>query len=120
MQIAAETIGTVTVVAFPVDEIDAGNAPELKRDVAPILDAGRHVVIDLARLRFIDSSGLGAMLSCLRHVSARGGDLKLCALAPPVRAAFELVRMDRIFEIFATRDDAVRAFTGDSAAAGQP
>ena len=68
------------------------------------------MVIDLARLRFMDSSGLGAMLSCLRQLSAKGGDLKLCCMSKQVRAAFELVRMHRIFDIFNSREEAVRAF----------
>jgi anti-sigma B factor antagonist len=100
----------VAVAVIPVDELDAGNSGDLKRDIAPILESNAKVVIDLSRLRFVDSSGLGAMLSCLRQLTAKGGDLKLCGMSKQVRAAFELVRMHRIFDIFGTRDEAVRAF----------
>ena len=110
MDIAADKIANVGVVLVPVEELDASNAGELKRDIAPILEANPQLVIDLSRLRFIDSSGLGAMLSCLRQVSAKGGDLKLCGMSKQVRATFELVRMHRIFEIFPSREEAVRAF----------
>lgn len=110
MEIAVEKLGAVAVAVIPVDELDAGNAGELKRDMAPILEVSSKVVIDLSRLRFVDSSGLGAMLSCLRQLSAKGGDLKLCGMSKQVRAAFELVRMHRIFDIFATREEAVGAF----------
>jgi len=64
----------------------------------------------LGRLRFVDSSGLGAFISCLRKLNAKGGDLKLCGMSKQVRAVFELVRMHRIFDIFGTRDEALRAF----------
>jgi anti-sigma B factor antagonist len=110
MEIAAEKIGNVAVVQIPVDELDASNAGELKHDIAPVLEANARMVIDLSRLRFIDSSGLGAMLSCLRQLSAKGGDLKLCGMSKQVRATFELVRMHRIFDIFRSREEAVRAF----------
>ncbi len=110
MEINVDRQDKVAIAEIPVEELDASNAGELKRDMAPILEANTRLVIDLTRLRFVDSSGLGAMLSCLRHVSAKGGDLKLCGLSRQVRAAFELVRMHRIFDIFATREEAVRAF----------
>lgn len=109
MEIAAEKIGNVAVILVPVEELDASNAAEFKRDIAPMLQANSQTVIDLSRVRFVDSSGLGAMLSCLRQVSARSGDLKLCGMSKQVRATFELVRMNRIFDIFPTREEAVRA-----------
>jgi anti-sigma B factor antagonist len=112
MDIAVDTIGNVTVAELPVEELDASNAAEFKRDVAPLLAATTSLVFDLSRLRFADSSGLGAFISCLSRLHARGGDLKLCRMSQPVRAVFELVRMHRIFDIFATREEAVRAFQG--------
>jgi anti-sigma B factor antagonist len=110
MQLAIETVGTVAITALPVEELDAGNAEEFKRDIAPLLEAHPNLVLDLSRLRFVDSSGLGAFISCLRRLNAKGGDLKLCGMTKQVRAVFELVRMHRVFDIVATRDDAVRAF----------
>jgi anti-sigma B factor antagonist len=110
MEIATETIGDVTVVVLPGEQLDAGNAKEFKRDVAPLLEPCRKVIFDLGELRFVDSSGLGAILSCLRQLNAKGGDLKLCAMTKPVRALFELVRMHKIFEIHTTKDEALRAF----------
>jgi anti-sigma B factor antagonist len=115
MEIAADKMNDVAVVQIPVDELDASNAGELKRDIAPVLEANTRLVIDLSRLRFIDSSGLGAMLSCLRQLSAKNGDLKLCGMSRQVRATFELVRMHRIFDIFPTCEEAVRAFDGAQA-----
>ena len=112
MEIAANKVGNVAVALIPVDELDASNAGELKREIAPLLEDNTRLVIDLSRLRFVDSSGLGAMLSCLRHLSAKGGDLKLCGMSKQVRATFELVRMHKIFDIFSTREEAVRAFQG--------
>jgi anti-sigma B factor antagonist len=116
MQIAFQTIGDVAVATVPVEELDASNAAEFKRDILPLLDAQARVVLDLSRLRFVDSSGLGAFISCLRRLNAKEGDLKLCGLSKPVQAVFELVRMHRVFEILGTREEAVRAFARAPAA----
>ena len=112
MEIAVDKMGDVAIAELPVEELDASNAGELKRDIAPLLEAHAKLVIDLGRLRFVDSSGLGAFISCLRKLNAKGGDLKLCGMSKQVRAVFELVRMHRIFDIFSTREDALRAFQG--------
>jgi anti-sigma B factor antagonist len=110
MEIVADKVGAVTVAIIPVDELEASNAGEFKRDIAPILQADSRLVLDLSQLKFVDSSGLGALLSCLRQLSAKGGDLKLCGMSKQVQALFELVRMHRIFDIYGTREEAVNAF----------
>jgi len=112
MIVKFDRVGDVTVALVPVEELDASNATEFKRDVAPLLEGTTKAVLDLSRLRFVDSSGLGAFISCLRKLNARGGDLKLCGMSKQVRAVFELVRMHRIFDILPTRDEAVHAFKG--------
>ena len=112
MEIAVDKVGNVTVAVIPVEELDAGNVGEFKRDIAPLVADDTRLVIDFSRLRFIDSSGLGAVLACVRQVSANGGDLKLCGMSKQVRSTFELVRMHRVFDIFATCEEAVRAFSG--------
>jgi anti-sigma B factor antagonist len=111
MELTTEKVGDVIVVIVPGEQLDASNAKEFKRDIATILEPCGKVVLDLGGLRFVDSSGLGAFLSSLRQLNATGGDLKLCGMTKPVRALFELVRMHKIFDICATRDDAIRSFT---------
>jgi anti-sigma B factor antagonist len=110
MEVAVEKVSDVAVAVVPVDELDASNTPDFKRDIAPVLQANTKLILDLGRLRFVDSSGLGSILSCLRQLTAKGGDLKLCCVSAHVRAAFELVRMHRIFDIYTSREEAVRAF----------
>jgi anti-sigma B factor antagonist len=110
MELSVEVVGDVAVATLFVDELDASNTGEFKQQMASVLAEHQNLVIDLGRVRFIDSSGLGAMLSCLRQVSAKGGDLKLCEMSKPVRAAFELVRLHRVLDIYPSRAEAVRAF----------
>ncbi|MCE9533521.1 MAG: STAS domain-containing protein [Planctomycetes bacterium] len=105
-----ETIGDVTVATVHLEQLDAGNAEDFRRDMAPILQDCRKLVLDLSHVQFVDSRGCGAILSCLKHVSEAGGDLKLCQVARPVRMVFELIRLHRICEIVDTKEDALRAF----------
>lgn len=109
MDMTTEKVDDVTVVILPGEQLDAGNAKDFKRDIAPLLEPCSKVVFDLRELRFVDSSGLGAILSCLRQLNGKGGDLKLCEMTRPVRALFELVRMHKIFDIYPTRNDAIQA-----------
>ncbi len=110
MTIESEQMGDVTVATVPMEELDASNSADFKRDIGSVLDSTTKLALDLSRLRFVDSSGLGAFISCLRKLNAKGGDLKLYGMSKQVRAVFELVRMDRIFDILATKDEAVAEF----------
>jgi anti-sigma B factor antagonist len=60
------------------------------------------------------------VISCLRKLNARGGDLKLSGMSTDVRGVFELVRMHRVFDIFPTAGDAVRAFPQAAATGVNP
>ncbi len=110
MELTIEKVGDVTVVTVPVEELDAVNAAAFKQAMAAVLEAGAKVVLDLGRVRFIDSSGLGAFLSSHRNANSRGGGLKLCRLSSQVRKVIELVRMQRMLDLFDTREEAVRVF----------
>lgn len=110
MELSVDIQNGVAVVGLFVDELDASNTAEFKEKMAPVLAEHRAVVIDLSEVHFIDSSGLGAMLSCLRQLTEKGGDMALCGLSRSVRAAFELVRLHRVLDIHATRAEAVQAF----------
>ncbi len=110
MLLSVEEVGNVAVVKIPGSSLDASNVKEFKRNITPILDKNTSVVLDIQNLDFVDSSGLGAFLSCLRHLNTAGGDLKIIGMRKPVQALFELVRMHRICDVFETADEAVKAF----------
>jgi anti-sigma B factor antagonist len=98
------------VVEVTSETLDADSSHGFKRAVTRQIGAGKNLVLDLAAVQFVDSSGLGAILSLLREFTQTGGRLKLAALAPNVRAVFELVRMHRILEIYNRREEAIRSF----------
>lgn len=110
MKLATHTVGNVDLVELLVKSLDADTAQEFRENMEKKLEEGGKVVLDLGALKFVDSSGLGAILTCLRKLNANGGDLKLCNMSKEVRAMFELVRMHRIIDIYDSRGDAVGAF----------
>jgi anti-sigma B factor antagonist len=79
----------------------------LKTRLDVILMAGpASVVLDLSKVVFIDSSGLGAILSVLKRMP-KGCELIICGTTDPVTSMFKLTRLDRIFTMRKTVDDAV-------------
>jgi anti-sigma B factor antagonist len=105
-----EMMGDVAVFHFPWDHLNANNAKEFKEDIQSVLRDRDKVVFDLAKLSFVDSMGLAAVLSCLRQQNREGGDLKLCGLSASVRSLFEMVRLHRVFDLLNDTDEAVRAY----------
>jgi anti-sigma B factor antagonist len=100
----------VLLIELNEENLDASNAREFRDAVQLMMRDRTRVVLDMTGVRFVDSSGLGALISCLRLLNGRAGDFKLCAMSKPVRALFELMRIDRVFNIHTTRDEAVRSF----------
>ena len=110
MQFETEKLGDVTIVKVLTEVLDAGNAKEFRAEITPILKEDIKIVFDLNQVNFLDSSGCGTILSCLRQLKTAGGDLKVFGLQQPVRTLFELIRLHRIIDIFNTRDEAINAY----------
>jgi anti-sigma B factor antagonist len=104
-----EMVGNVCVLTLPGTFLDASNAPALKKQVAGLVERVSRLVLNLGRIEFIDSSGYGAILTCLRQLNAVGGKLAVFGVTVPVHALFELVRMNRILDIYDTREAAIEA-----------
>jgi anti-sigma B factor antagonist len=113
-----EKVGDVTIVAVDNEQFDANSADDFRRAIAPVLQDCRKLVLDLDRVQFVDSRGCVVILSCLKHVSKAGGDLKLCRVTPPVRTVFDLIRMNSVCEILNSREEAVEAFQKGEQAEG--
>ena len=88
-------------VVFEVDgQLIVGNRHELKQMVlAALRDGARRFVIDFARTGYVDSSGLGVLISLSKEVRAVGGDLRLASLNEDLQTLFELTRLDTFFRI---------------------
>jgi len=100
MKIEQETIHDVEILKLD-GRLDSFSAREMKEKVSSLSRENRvKLVIDMACVDFIDSSGLGSLVSSLRTVNKLGGDIKISALQDQVRAVFELTRLHRIFGIY--------------------
>lgn len=71
----------------------------------------RNFVVDLKEVDFMDSAGLGALIAALKRVTERGGDMKLACLQKKPRMVFEITRAYKVFEIYSSVDEALRAFS---------
>lgn len=112
MEIKHKKLNGILVITPECESLDAKDASRFKEQVIGLINenATSSVVCDLSQLHFIDSSGLGSLLSVLRELNTRGGDLKLSGMNQSIRTMFELVKMHKIFEIYHTSDDAVGSF----------
>lgn len=91
--------------------LDAATVPALEKTLERLLfDGQARLVVDLAAVNYISSSGLRALLTARRQARARGGDVFLCCLHPRVREIFEMVGFTSVFGIYANRDEAAAAF----------
>ena len=85
------------------------SAPRLRDAVAAAVADGRpRVVVDLSPVDFMDSSGLGALVGCLKTARQAGGDLRIAAPSEQVTMVLQLSNLDRILTSYATPEDAYR------------
>jgi anti-sigma B factor antagonist len=80
-------------------------------DLQPLLESDRpRHVLDCSQIRQIDSEGIEMLLHCMDEAMKRNGDVKLAAVSPAAAVILELMRVDRLFEVFDTTEEAVRSF----------
>jgi anti-sigma B factor antagonist len=88
-----------------------GNRHELKDLVQAALERGdRRLLIDFSGTGYIDSSGLGALVSISKRVRETGGELRLSGLNDDLRSLFELTKLDTLFAITETPEQALTSF----------
>ena len=110
MHIQPEQIGSATVAHIESDSIDARNVSMFQSEMFPIIVNCSRVVLDLEEVHFVDSSGIGAILGCLRQCTGAGGMLKICCVNAGVQEGFALVRMANLLDIYDTCSGAVASF----------
>jgi anti-sigma B factor antagonist len=104
--------GTNGVVVVQVEgQLIVGNRHELKDLVQAALEKGeRRLLIDFSRTGYIDSSGLGALVSISKRIREKGGELRLAGLNDDLRSLFELTKLDTLFAITETPEQALTSF----------
>ena len=100
------------VMIVSVDgQLIVANRNELKEKVLEALEAKESkFVLDFSSTGYIDSSGLGVLVSVSKKIRETGGDLRLAGLNEDLRMLFELTKLDTLFKICDTADEAIDSF----------
>jgi len=110
MDINTRSSGEVVVLAI-AGEIDLYNAPEIKDIINKLIVAKKYnVIINLGKGSYIDSSGIGALISSLSNLKKYQSGLKIINVFASVRKVFELTKLTSFFEIFESEEDAINSF----------
>jgi anti-sigma B factor antagonist len=102
----------VVVKRLP-EQLKLGQIHLFLDEIGPLFQRNRPcIVFDFCRVSQMDSAGVEVLLCCMEEAMKRNGDLKLAAVPPASAIILELTRVDRLFEIFDTVEDAVNSFYG--------
>jgi anti-sigma B factor antagonist len=114
MELVRRQVGSVLVLSFAEPlTLEGGTSQRFKEKVrGDITEGSRNIVVDLGKVEFIDSSGLGALISALKVLRANNGDLKLANIPDQVHSVLKITRLLRVFDHFSTAEDAVRSLDG--------
>ncbi len=100
-----------TVVCSLDGEVNINNSPELRKYFDTLVKRSeKKVVVDFARVPYIDSSGLATLIEMLQRLKRIGGELRFCTLAQKVQDVIEVTKLNRLFSIFDTREAALKDF----------
>jgi anti-sigma B factor antagonist len=100
----------VIVMEAP-EKLNHSEAQAFLAELQPLLQSDRpRVVLDCSQVQHMDSAGIEMLLSCMAEAMKRDGDIKLASLSPASAAILELMRVDRLFEVFDTAEEATRSF----------
>jgi len=109
MQFEESDSGDILIIKPLGKRIDATTSADFKGKMLDRINGGRRrIVLDLSEAEFIDSSGLGAIVSSLKAIGNEG-DLVICSVRESVMSLFRLTRMNRVFSMFDGREEAIRS-----------
>ncbi len=98
-------MSTTVQVLTPSGILDSTKAGEIRNQVDRALESNTKVLLmDLKDTTFVDSSGLGTLVSVLKKVRSSSGEMYVCSINPQIKMLFELTSMDRVFTIFEDRE----------------
>src|SRR5580700_11689421 len=102
--------GPVIIMQLP-ERLNHRDVQTCSSELDPILESDRpRIVLDCSLVQYMDSAGVEMLLRCVQEAMKRDGDLKLAAVSPAAATILELMRVDRLFEVFETAEQAVQSF----------
>jgi anti-anti-sigma factor len=99
-------MSSIVKIVQPSGILDGVSVNQLRREISDIVESGANIVlVDFQDVTFMNSSGLGALVSTLKVVRSAEAELFICSLSDQVKIIFQLTKMDRVFKTFANRDE---------------
>jgi anti-anti-sigma factor len=96
-------------IITPKGRLNAVNVPDMKKEVSELFEKKhiKDIIIDMSQIDFIDSSGLSLMISFLKRARESEGFFRIAAISSDTVKIFKLTLLDRVFEMYATVDEAL-------------
>lgn len=117
MGFRTEKQGDVTIVVLGDATLDWRSGGHFMKRLAPVLATETKLLFDLTAIEWLDSSGFSLLLYCQGVLHDKAGDMKLCCASDQVMQLFRVLRLHRVFDISATRSEAVQALQPGQTAA---
>lgn len=110
MQLATRHIGTISVIEVTSRNI-GGYAPSIREAVSRLHSEGRtHIVLNLAGLEYLDSAGLGDLVTCNIRAAQSGRPLKVACITPRIEQLLRTTRLATTFDRYATEEEAIASY----------
>ena len=110
MDISTKTWENVTVMLLS-GRLDLSSGSRLKDEIKKTLATGRTTIhLNLRDIEFVNSSGLGALVSVMKEIRIQRGRLTLSDLADYVQEIFDITQLSHIFEIFTSEEEALSSY----------
>jgi len=99
--------GNATILTLR-GEIDVYTAPRLRQAIVDVVDGGaQHVVLDMEKVEFLDSTGLGVMVEGLKRITGRAGTLSVVATQDKILKIFDITGLNKAFGMYGSVEEAV-------------
>lgn len=112
MKIETRTVNGVTVLDVSGKITLAEGSVDIRKSVRDLMDSGRdQILLNLGDVKYIDSSGIGELVSSFTTVTNKGGKLKLLNLTLKIRELLAITKLLTVFECFDDESEAVKSFS---------
>jgi anti-sigma B factor antagonist len=112
LKTSTRRLGSVTIVDCYGRIVMGEETASLRQQVKNLLDQSQQIVLNLADVNYIDSSGLGTLVGLYSSARSVGGEIKLAAVAARVRDVLQVTKLGLIFDLYDTPEQAAASFGG--------
>jgi anti-anti-sigma factor len=123
LSLESQTLGDVVIIGCHGRIVSGEESRALQAEIDKLTALTKNVVLQLSDVTYVDSGGLGALVRILGVLRAARGDLKVCQLSPFVEQVLQATNLLKVFQPFASENEAIEAFSARSGSAhdaGQP